>query len=91
VNTFQAKSLNSRRHVEGTGTLMKWVPKEGWGLIESSGRLFFAHADNFLSDCECGQVHKCQVAEGMQVQFEAVLGVKYTGRYATAFQIRVKA
>jgi hypothetical protein len=78
------------RTIAGTGTIVKWSPKEGWGLIESEGRKYFAHAADFMGECACGQLHKCQIAVGMRADFMVVLGVKYAGRFAPAFQIRVK-
>jgi hypothetical protein len=84
-------TVTAGRTIAGTGTIVKWSPKEGWGLIESERKQkYFAHAADFVVECACGQLHKCQIAVGMRADFMVVLGVKYAGRFAPAFQIRVK-
>jgi hypothetical protein len=78
------------RTVERTGTIVKWSPEKGWGLLKSGDNVFYAHAADFMGECACGQLHKCQIAVGMRADFMVVLGVKYAGRFAPAFQIRVR-
>jgi hypothetical protein len=75
-----------------TGEITEWHPTKGWGLIRAEEHTFFAHAKEFMSDCVCGQRHKCEIGIGMTVTFSAIrmTPVYERGKLPAANEIRVK-
>jgi cold shock CspA family protein len=85
--TVRAQTLQS------TGTLIKWDPKRGWGLITAADgrRVYFAHYSKFIGECACGSyVHRCMIHLGMEVEFTFTPGAEHKGPFPAAHEIRIK-
>jgi hypothetical protein len=72
------------------GTIILWKVREGLGLIDAQGRVYYAHASQFIGKCGCGQRHKCEIAPGMRVEFKVSDKDPGYKKHQHAIEIEVK-
>jgi cold shock CspA family protein len=72
------------------GTIRFWNSVSAWGLIESEGRLFYAHRRHFRCDCGRGTLRMSEIQVGIKVEFSTVQGAAHRGQFPPATDIRVK-
>jgi hypothetical protein len=79
--------------VHATGTLIKWDPKRGHGLIADGERVYFAHygAWQFMDKClTCFDLHRCRIKQGTEVEFTFTPDAAHKGAFPPANEIRIK-